>query len=127
MINDWDERLSQDKVRVVVAEINNKIAFALYLFIEQKDKALNGHIHDLLINPSTYSDLDDPQDILSRLVFCLDSISYLHGCSRTICSATTSSITSQTFYDLGFSQQETKLGDFWVKLQEKAGEETAMG
>ena len=74
---------NKDKLKIIVAEHQNRIVFALHLWIE-KDLWNNnvGCIHDLLINRNCYGQLSDPQEILKRMVFSLESIAGFNRCSE---------------------------------------------
>ena len=69
------------EVKMIVAEIDERIVFACTLFIEKKQgiDVVIGHIHDFLMS-GTYGLLDNPEEILMRMIFSLEGIAWLNGC-----------------------------------------------
>lgn len=56
MMSDFDKLFPsrKEQVKIIVAEVDNMIVFALHLFIDGQGQGRVGHIHDLLINRNCY-------------------------------------------------------------------------
>lgn len=67
----------KEDLKIIVAEVDNRIVFALNLFI-QKTKSVDGgktgQIYDLLINSNFYSQLESPQDIVKKMITALENL-----------------------------------------------------
>lgn len=88
LMNDFDTLFPsrKDDLKIIVAEVNSMIVFALHLFIERRadENRTIGHIYDLLINRPCYWQLSRPDVILKSMIVTLEIFALLHNCDEVI-------------------------------------------
>ena len=67
MEEDFDRLFPEKKriLKIIVAEVEDKIAFAVHLFIkyDPETKQPIGHMHDFLMNRHAYGDLKNAEEV----------------------------------------------------------------
>ena len=104
----------KDSFKIIVAEINDCIVFALHLFISKEDKISGskstGHIYDFLMNPNIFSQLDNPTEVQVRMIYALELIAWINKCKEI---QTQDGTIGETILK---NKQFVKQGNMWKKF-----------
>ena len=98
----------KEEVKIIVAEVEGIIVFALHLFIEEQYNLRIGHIHDLLINRNSFGQMSDPNKILKDMIESLESFAQLGRCNNLILTAAL--IDESILKELHYVNSKTKDG-----------------
>ena len=73
----------RNQFKMIVLEFDGKLVFSLNLFVETNIKSgkSTGYIHDLLTNWLHFSKLDEPEEIIKRLMLTIEGIAWVNGCN----------------------------------------------
>lgn len=76
----------KDFVKIIVAEIGNRIVFALHLLIyrEEENQKNLGHIYDFLLNLTCFQQLKNPVEIQTHMIHGLELIAWINKCKEVV-------------------------------------------